>query len=270
MHTTRTPRTNKNMVSNDGDLSDNDNRKSDENWDDIMTTSKVSKKDSGHSKEIDNSDKDDDFEDLTEEIDKEYVDFDDAAGDHNHDDDEDDKENGNDDSDAKMLDDNGDDGDEEEDHDQDQDQEINRIKSRAKYACVHCLFQSSSSADYKKHLKDMTHMSAMRRIAKKQRTQLMKMRLDQRNEQRRIERNPKNVTKRTIFCPLCKLNFRQLKSIHQTSNSHKAMRKFLMPYCRLCDVSFRSPMFYETHLCSLNHIAKVSFYLILNLLLSVF
>lgn len=39
----------------------------------------------------------------------------------------------------------------------------------------------------------------------------------------------------------------------------KAMKKFLMPYCRVCRIGFKSPMLYENHICSLDHL-KVSAY----------
>jgi len=35
------------------------------------------------------------------------------------------------------------------------------------------------------------------------------------------------------------------------------MKKFLMPYCRVCRIGFKSPMLYENHICSLDHL-KVS------------
>uniref|UniRef100_A0A0K8VGV5 Zinc finger protein on ecdysone puffs n=1 Tax=Bactrocera latifrons TaxID=174628 RepID=A0A0K8VGV5_BACLA len=34
------------------------------------------------------------------------------------------------------------------------------------------------------------------------------------------------------------------------------MKKFLMPYCSTCHLAFKSPMLYETHRCSLEHLKR--------------
>lgn len=107
------------------------------------------------------------------------------------------------------------------------------------------------------HLSSGKHISAMRRVAIRQKAILGQMRLSQRNAQRELEKTTEDLAPRTNFCPLCKLNYKQPKLTHQNSESHKNMKKFLMPYCRVCKVTFKSPMLYENHLCSLEHI-KVS------------
>lgn len=99
----------------------------------------------------------------------------------------------------------------------------------------------------------------MRRLAIRQKTQLAQMRLNQRNAQRDIEENSKDETEdcKPQYCLLCRLNYRQPKAKHQLSEAHRNMKKFLMPYCSTCHIAFKSPMVYETHRCSLDHI-KVS------------
>jgi hypothetical protein len=32
------------------------------------------------------------------------------------------------------------------------------------------------------------------------------------------------------------------------------MKEFLLPFCKICRTSFKSPMLYEAHICDLNHI----------------
>lgn len=94
----------------------------------------------------------------------------------------------------------------------------------------------------------------MRRVAMKQKGILSQMRLAQRNAQRELEKNTEDLAPRTNFCPLCKLNYKQPKATHQASDAHKNMKKFLMPYCKICKVTLKSPMLYEDHLCSIEHI----------------
>lgn len=103
----------------------------------------------------------------------------------------------------------------------------------------------------------------MRRIASRHKATLTRMRVLQRQEQRRVEARDAargTLPSRTMFCPICKLNYRSLKAIHQLSDSHRQMKRFLTPFCRTCRIQFRSPMLFETHMCSLDHI-KVLFLL---------
>lgn len=120
--------------------------------------------------------------------------------------------------------------------------------------CTHCGMKCVTFKEYTNHLFNTRHIQAMRKIAIKQKTALARMRLTQRNAQRELEKNDESLVSRTNFCPLCKLNYRQLKSKHQLSDAHRQMKKFLMPYCRVCHITFKSPMLYENHMCSLEHI----------------
>lgn len=129
-----------------------------------------------------------------------------------------------------------------------------------KLTCTHCHKKCVTFNEYSMHLSSNQHVSAMRRIAIKQKAQLARMRLNQRNAQRDIEKSDENLAPRTNFCPLCKLNYRQLRSKHRMSDAHRNMKKFLMPYCRICRLTFKSPMLYENHMCSLSHI-KVKYIL---------
>lgn len=100
-------------------------------------------------------------------------------------------------------------------------------------------------------------MLAMRKVALKQKSILAQMRAAQRNTQNEMEKSGEDLTPRTQFCPTCKLNYKQRKAVHQESEAHKNMKKFLMPYCKVCSISFKSPMMYENHSCSIDHL-KVS------------
>ncbi|XP_017780072.1 PREDICTED: zinc finger protein on ecdysone puffs-like isoform X2 [Nicrophorus vespilloides] len=131
-------------------------------------------------------------------------------------------------------------------------------KSFIKLTCPHCLTRSTTFAKYSMHLHSGRHASAMRRVAMKQKSILSQMRLVQRRAQRELEKNASDLALRTSWCPLCKLNYKQAKLTHQTSQAHKDMKKFLMPYCKICKLTFKSPMLYESHCCSIEHIKRKS------------
>lgn len=130
-------------------------------------------------------------------------------------------------------------------------------KTFIKLNCPHCGIKAITFRKYEMHLNSRTHLIAMRKIALKQKSILAQMRQAQRNTQNELEKNSDDLTSKTNFCPLCKLNYKQKKTVHQLSESHKNMKKFLMPYCKVCNITFKSPMIYENHCCSIEHI-KVS------------
>lgn len=132
-------------------------------------------------------------------------------------------------------------------------------KKHIELLCIHCGRKCLTFAKYKIHLSSGKHIAAMRRVAIRQKAILGQMRLSQRNAQRELEKTTDDLAPRTNFCPLCKLNYKQPKLTHQNSDSHKNMKKFLMPYCKVCKVTFKSPMLYENHLCSLEHIKVFHF-----------
>ncbi|KAF2898568.1 hypothetical protein ILUMI_07613 [Ignelater luminosus] len=133
-----------------------------------------------------------------------------------------------------------------------------RRKEFIKLVCPHCNTKCVTFSKYSLHLHSSRHMTAMRHVAMKQKSVLARMRLSQRNAQRELEKTTDDLAPRTNFCPLCKLNYKQPKATHQASDSHKSMKKFLMPYCRVCRITFKSPMLYETHICSIEHIKRKS------------
>ncbi|XP_076665228.1 uncharacterized protein LOC143367370 isoform X2 [Andrena cerasifolii] len=130
-----------------------------------------------------------------------------------------------------------------------------------KLTCPHCAHRSVTFKDYSLHLYSGRHSAAMRRIASQHKATLTRMRVLQRQEQRRVETRDAargTLPSRTMFCPICKLNYRSLKAVHQLSESHRQMKRFLTPFCRVCRIQFRSPMLFETHVCSLDHIKRKS------------
>ncbi|KAL2717853.1 protein SHORT ROOT IN SALT MEDIUM 1-like isoform X1 [Vespula squamosa] len=130
-----------------------------------------------------------------------------------------------------------------------------------KLNCPHCAHRSVTFKEYSLHLYSGRHSAAMRRIASRHKATLTRMRVLQRQEQRRVEARDAlrgTLPSRTMFCPICKLNYRSLKAIHQLSESHRQMKRFLTPFCRVCRIQFRSPMLFETHMCSLDHIKRKS------------
>lgn len=130
-----------------------------------------------------------------------------------------------------------------------------------KLTCPHCTHRSVTFKEYSLHLYSGRHSAAMRRIASRHKATLTRMRVLQRQEQRRVEARDAargTLPSRTMFCPICKLNYRSLKAVHQLSDSHRQMKRFLTPFCRTCRMQFRSPMLFETHMCSLEHIKRKS------------
>lgn len=146
---------------------------------------------------------------------------------------------------------------EKEDKKADSDTEEKTKKNRfIKLVCPHCLTKCPTFIKYSMHLQSGRHMAAMRKVALKQKSILSQMRMAQRTAQRELEKTTDDLAPRTNFCPLCKLNYKQPKATHQASAAHKNMKKFLMPYCKFCKITFKSPMIYESHCCSIEHIKR--------------
>ncbi|XP_053976372.1 zinc finger protein on ecdysone puffs isoform X5 [Hylaeus volcanicus] len=177
-----------------------------------------------------------------------------------------------DDDDDRKLEDDEDDGDDEERDDNDKtdhgratgSEELPSRRDGRKFiklTCPHCAHRSVTFKEYSLHLYSGRHSAAMRRIALRHKATLTRMRVLQRQEQRRVEARDAargTLPSRTMFCPICKLNYRSLKAVHQLSDSHRQMKRFLTPFCRVCRIQFRSPMLFETHMCSLDHIKRKS------------
>ncbi|XP_073976126.1 uncharacterized protein isoform X2 [Rhodnius prolixus] len=127
-----------------------------------------------------------------------------------------------------------------------------------KLKCPHCHFACVTFKEYSRHLGSTKHLTAMSTLSIKLRKTFATMRLEQRKMQKVLDEEAKslNMRLRTVFCNVCKLNYRTLKSQHQNSASHKKMREFQAPYCRVCRVGYKSSWAYEVHLCELQHIKR--------------
>ncbi|XP_039300174.1 zinc finger protein on ecdysone puffs-like [Nilaparvata lugens] len=101
-------------------------------------------------------------------------------------------------------------------------------------------------------------MAAMQKLTIALRSKLSIMRIEQRREQRIIDEQRSSRNLNTIFCAICKLNFRCLASAHARSFRHQKMKKFLMPMCRVCGITAKSPMQYEHHICEVNHLKRAA------------
>lgn len=134
------------------------------------------------------------------------------------------------------------------------------IKSGYKFIklfCPHCKERYVTFKEYQNHLRGLHHVNAMRKLSFRLKQNLARMRVEQRIQQRLEEKNDelRGVTGvRTNYCQTCKLNYRQDRSRHNESEMHKKMKEFLMPTCVVCRINFRSPMLFENHICSLDHI----------------
>ncbi|KAL1131120.1 hypothetical protein AAG570_012357, partial [Ranatra chinensis] len=125
--------------------------------------------------------------------------------------------------------------------------------------CPHCNYTCVTFKEYGYHLGLKKHQIAMRSLSTRLRATLARMRIEQRQKQRLLDEECKaqgNIHLRTFFCNICKLNYRTLKSQHQSTLAHKKMREFLLPFCRICRLTYKSPMLYEAHICDLSHIKR--------------
>ncbi|GBP60791.1 Cip1-interacting zinc finger protein [Eumeta japonica] len=123
--------------------------------------------------------------------------------------------------------------------------------------CVHCKEKCITFAGYSKHLLSNKHRTAMSVVARRHKAQLLRMRMAQRGAQRELEAaHGAELAPRTTYCLICRLNHRTTRHAHNLTDTHRAMKRFLMPYCRVCRMTFRSPMLYEHHICSIEHIKR--------------
>lgn len=130
-------------------------------------------------------------------------------------------------------------------------------KSYIKLVCIHCNVKCVTFKEYQHHLYSRQHKLSLKRLSLRQKAQLARMRLAQRNTQREIEESAKDTEDlNSQFCLLCRLNYRSEKAEHQASEAHRKMKKFLMPYCTVCRIGFKSPMEFETHNCTIEHIKR--------------
>ncbi|XP_045777026.1 zinc finger protein on ecdysone puffs isoform X2 [Maniola jurtina] len=124
-------------------------------------------------------------------------------------------------------------------------------------SCVHCKEKCPTFSSYAKHLLSGKHRAAMSGVARRHKAQLLRMRIAQRGAQRELEGAAgAELAARTAFCLVCRLNHRTTRHAHNLTDTHRAMKRFLMPFCRICRVTFRSPMIYEHHICSIEHLKK--------------
>lgn len=122
--------------------------------------------------------------------------------------------------------------------------------------CPHCHLRVVTFREYISHLSSQRHGESLRKVSVQHRMSLAKLRMRQRKEQKRIEaqtsRPPHNS--RMNFCAICKLYHSESRLNHETTELHKVIKKFLMPYCPVCRLGFKSRMLYEKHVATLTHI----------------
>ncbi|CAK1539970.1 unnamed protein product [Leptosia nina] len=123
--------------------------------------------------------------------------------------------------------------------------------------CVHCKEKCPNFGVYAKHLLSLKHRAAMSAVARRHKAQLLRMRVAQRGAQRELEASVgAELAPRTTFCLVCRLNHRTTRHAHNLTDTHRAMKRFLTPFCRICGITFRSPMIYEHHISSIEHLKR--------------
>lgn len=87
--------------------------------------------------------------------------------------------------------------------------------------------------EYTNHLFTNKHITTMTKLTLRLRQTLAKMRVDQRNDQRLLDEESKQqkANIRTLYCSICKLNYRSLKADHITSEQHTVSTEFTMFTC---------------------------------------
>lgn len=93
----------------------------------------------------------------------------------------------------------------------------------------------------------------MRKISIKQQAVLNRMRMEQRNAQKEAD-EAVDKDARSKHCQLCRLFYKQTKEEHQASEDHQNIKKFLLPYCAVCKISYKGFMAYEIHRSSMLHL----------------
>uniref|UniRef100_A0A2M4ADV7 Putative transcriptional regulator atrx n=1 Tax=Anopheles triannulatus TaxID=58253 RepID=A0A2M4ADV7_9DIPT len=134
-----------------------------------------------------------------------------------------------------------------------------RTSTFIKLNCVHCSMNCVTFKEYQMHLYSRQHKIKMREVFDNCNARVLEMRAAQRNAQKDEDQKSEDgdgegKTTRASFCIICKLNYRQPRATHQQSEAHKQMKKYLMPFCTVCRVSCRSPIAYENHRVSLDHL----------------
>ncbi|XP_043231724.1 glutamic acid-rich protein-like [Amphibalanus amphitrite] len=130
--------------------------------------------------------------------------------------------------------------------------------------CPHCHARCATFADFRKHQLGREHMAAMRRLLMKVRAELGKMRLAQREEQKKleaaeIEKDPEFENQQTQFCTLCRLQYREIEGvIHSETEWHRKQHTYSNPSCKTCNMNFPARIAYEKHLGTFTHIQKTN------------
>ncbi|XP_067008470.2 uncharacterized protein [Anabrus simplex] len=128
-----------------------------------------------------------------------------------------------------------------------------------KLNCPHCYTRCITFQEYNAHLYSFKHINAVRKLWRLHKTVLTQLRVRQRQRQRIIDKKKEEgdgLPLKTKYCIVCKLNYGDLKTEHVASEYHKKILDFMKPYCRICKFKLSSPMMYEKHLCSLDHIKR--------------
>jgi len=122
--------------------------------------------------------------------------------------------------------------------------------------CPHCHQRSVTFREYIAHLSSQRHAESLRKLSLQHRMSLAKLRTRQRKEQLQIEAQSSRPahSSRMNFCAICKLYHSESRPNHETTELHKIIKNFLMPYCPICRVNFKSRMLYEKHVATLTHI----------------
>lgn len=125
-----------------------------------------------------------------------------------------------------------------------------------KLQCPHCNQRSVTFREYILHLSSPRHEKSLEKISLQHRMSLAKLRTRQRKEQLQIEAQTSRSSHKSQmnFCAICKLCHSESRPNHEITELHKIIKNFLMPYCPICRVNFKSRMLYEKHVATLPHI----------------
>ncbi|XP_021955184.1 DNA ligase 1 isoform X2 [Folsomia candida] len=158
-------------------------------------------------------------------------------------------------------------------HDHDHDESKGKDRRRSSYDresspssrallkmyCKYCDVRHVTFREYSHHLRSFPHIRAMNNAVTDMRKMLSKVRTQQRDEQRRIEKEEKvELSDTTSYCRVCELNFRTDPKEHEANELHNEIKTLIYKRCEICDIDFRIWKVYLYHMAALEHVKRVA------------
>eukprot|EP00095_Tigriopus_kingsejongensis_P011281 maker-scaffold14_size734282-snap-gene-1.25 protein:Tk11281 transcript:maker-scaffold14_size734282-snap-gene-1.25-mRNA-1 annotation:"hypothetical protein AaeL_AAEL005277" len=135
----------------------------------------------------------------------------------------------------------------------------------ANLMCKLCKTTHETNKQYLDHVVGADHNEEVKQLKNRLQILLTSMRKTQRERQKKNDEIVKQSEesggekKLSVYCQTCKMFLSQKKSEHNKCELHLLIAEFLMPKCSACnDAHFTSPMAFERHAATLEHIQAVA------------